>query len=106
MATKLLTQYHALRAEALANIITVCKKIGKHLEDSKPNVFAIKLDWNKVTASLPEGSSYYRDVRSEYIIVENEKVWLGSINTRSNAESIDADILFALCDYLNSKRGA
>jgi serine protease inhibitor len=103
-----LSNYKKLRSDALDRIVDICNRVGKPLDKDFEDSLWIKVDWPKLNKLLDEERSYYDEhKRINYIGVENNKAWFSEgFSGRSNAAYINDNLLFAVCDYLNSKRGA
>lgn len=102
-----LSSYKKLRLDALERIVDVCKRLGKK-HDVINDSFWVKIDWAKLSKLLDEDREYYDEYkRMNYIGVEGGKAYFNKDKYGgSNASYVNDNILFAVCDYLNSKRGA
>jgi hypothetical protein len=102
-----LSSYKKLRLDALERIVDVCTRLGKP-HDEINDSFSIKIDWTKLNKLLDEDRTYYDEYkRWNYICSEGGKASFNKDKAGgSNASCVNDNILFAVCDYLNSKRGA
>ena len=103
-----LAQYKALRTSAFARIVDICSRVGKTIDNDREGSIFVKLDWSKIEGRLDEDRAYYDEHKAlNYIVVEGGSVWTAKgVNDRHNASFLDDEVLFAIGDFLNTKRGA